>query len=189
MHDIDAYLIQETWRSGNYTQKINDMLFIHHGLSHQVCSRGSRGVGISLEPCLQKAYKEAGSSPPLTTPSDTMNLLSGQYLVIKLSIIQTFKLIYGAFCKGEIKQKLVCLTLVAAYYPDKTKANGVICAFMHDTIRDLKKEKQFLLIAQDSNAKMGIQISNINMEDDSLSTSVLGTYGLPETNKKGMKLL
>jgi hypothetical protein len=49
-HNIDIYLLQETWLTGNFITNIHGITVIHHGPEEPVSNRGSGGIAILLGP-------------------------------------------------------------------------------------------------------------------------------------------
>jgi exonuclease III len=64
-HNIDIYLLQETWLLDDWTTHITPQVkIIHHGPKEALCNRGSGGVTIMLGPRAQQAWKDAGAPDP-----------------------------------------------------------------------------------------------------------------------------
>jgi hypothetical protein len=47
-HNIDIYLLQETWLVGNFITNIHGITVIHHGPEEPVSNQGSGGIAILL---------------------------------------------------------------------------------------------------------------------------------------------
>jgi exonuclease III len=60
-----AYLVQETWMTGNFITEIRGIHFFHHGLEESTCNRGRGGVAIALGPEAYDAWVEAGMPQPI----------------------------------------------------------------------------------------------------------------------------
>jgi len=56
-----VYVMQETWRVGDFQQESDGFLFINHGHPERRCNRGSGGVGFVLSPNARLAWEAAGS--------------------------------------------------------------------------------------------------------------------------------
>ena len=69
--EMDAYLIQETWLTGDCEKEIRGYLVIHHNhekdKKKNKPGREKRGVAIILSPYFRKAYERAGKPKPITT--------------------------------------------------------------------------------------------------------------------------
>ena len=64
-HQIDIYLLQETWLTGNWSKEIHGYTIFHHGLDQATCSRGTGGVTIILSPAMKTAWANAGNPNPV----------------------------------------------------------------------------------------------------------------------------
>jgi hypothetical protein len=49
-HNIDIYLLQETWLVGDFITNIHGITVIHHGPEEPASNRGSGGIAILLGP-------------------------------------------------------------------------------------------------------------------------------------------
>jgi hypothetical protein len=49
-HNIDIYLLQETWLFGDFITNIHGITVIHHGSEEPASNRGSGGITILLGP-------------------------------------------------------------------------------------------------------------------------------------------
>ena len=58
---IWVYVMQETWRVGDFQQESGGFLCINHGFPVRRCNRGSGGVGFVLSPGARIAWEAAGS--------------------------------------------------------------------------------------------------------------------------------
>jgi exonuclease III len=63
-HNIDIYLLQETWLVGDFITNIHGIAVIHHGPEEPASNRGSGGIAILLGPRAQHAWRAAGSPDP-----------------------------------------------------------------------------------------------------------------------------
>ena len=62
--NIDVFLVQETWLTGDWIKSINGVTVIHHGPPAPTSRRGSGGVAILLGPKAKKAWQAAGRPDP-----------------------------------------------------------------------------------------------------------------------------
>ena len=62
-NNITVYCIQETWLDGDFVKEINGYTMFHHGLESQTCSRGQKGVTITLSPEFPIFHKLSESKP------------------------------------------------------------------------------------------------------------------------------
>ena len=69
-NNTDAYLVQETWLTGNWEKEVRGYLVIHHNHDKdkkKKRGREKRGVAIVLSPYFRKAYERAGYPKPIRT--------------------------------------------------------------------------------------------------------------------------
>ena len=86
----DAFLIQETWLTGNWEKEIRGYLVIHHNHEKdKLKKRGQekRGVAIVLSPYFRKASEDAGSPKSIRTSQKRM--FSGRFIGITLQFPNT----------------------------------------------------------------------------------------------------
>ena len=84
-NELDAYLLQETWLTGDWEKEIRGYLIIHNNHEKdKKKKRGQekRGVAIGLSPFSRKAYERAGTPKPITTAK--IGIHSGRFLGISL---------------------------------------------------------------------------------------------------------
>ncbi len=55
-HNIDIYLLQETWLIGDFITNIHGITVIHHGPEEPASNRGSGSLAILLGPRAQRAW-------------------------------------------------------------------------------------------------------------------------------------
>ena len=85
-NNIDAYLIQETWLTGDWEKEIRGYLVIHHNhepKKEKKKGREKHGVAIILSPHFKQAYKRAGRPKPITTGQKGKH--SGRFIGITLA--------------------------------------------------------------------------------------------------------
>jgi hypothetical protein len=63
-HDIDIYLLQETWLVGDFITIIHGITVIHHGPEEPANNQGSGGIAMLLGPRAQRAWQTASSPDP-----------------------------------------------------------------------------------------------------------------------------
>ena len=83
---IDAYLFQETWLKGTIIQTRREHTMFYHDLDKARSRRGKSGVAIITSPKFLKCYEYTGGMPPVHTPDDDNDWLSGRYLEINLKV-------------------------------------------------------------------------------------------------------
>jgi len=185
-HDIDVFLAQETWITGDFSKTINGYRMLHHGLSSHCSHRGERGVAIFLSPTATKAYKEANEMPPKKSSSDHTTTTGGRFISIDLIFSGIFKKSKGAFRKKN-KKTVTKVNISSIYYPYKEEEYEEMLDLVSDHLQNQSPSK-FIIIGQDSNAKVGTQNDQDREEFESNDIHI-GQYGEKQRNTKGESLL
>jgi hypothetical protein len=178
-HNIDAYLIQETWLPGVWTKEICGYLLIHHnhgeeGEKMKKRGREKRGVAVILSSTYLCTYDRAGNPQPITT--DLKSNFSGRFIGVLLSFPNFDS--YGKKIKGELKVFLASVynPYEEDLYDDFNDADTSLCQKIpSNAIR---------IFGQDINANVGIR----NSEDNDLK-AIIGPHGFDNRNEKREQLL
>eukprot|EP00111_Clytia_hemisphaerica_P017993 TCONS_00053260-protein len=167
-HNTFALCIQETWRSGDSIETINDCTFLLHGLPRELNTsrRGQGGVGIVLNNIGTQSWKEAGSL-----------------------IITDFgpRIIATRLKVADQRNKPCCVFLISAYAPIGAAKQLTWNHFLDNLQKciDIKHENDIMIIGCDTNSSMG----TCNDARIGPSISSIGKFGIPYRNAAGTRFL
>jgi exonuclease III len=167
-HKKQAYLIQETWMTGNFITEIQGIRFFHHGLDESTCNRGRGGVAIALGPEAYDAWVEAGM------PQPTMLGDMGDGCARVMSMDLNFEE------KGDFRK----ISLINVYAPHaENKTEDEIRNF-YDQVKDItdecKRRGREVIIGGDFNACVGTRNECTEME-----SQAIGPHGNKQRNMCG----
>ena len=115
-HNLDAYLIQETWQTGDWQKTIRGYLVIHHNHDKKKWGkkrgREKQGFAVILSPNFRKAHERAGNPEPITTNSKSK--FSGRLIDISLKFPNFDP--SGKKIKGDLRY-----FIASVYHPYETK--------------------------------------------------------------------
>ena len=112
--EIDAYLVQETWLTGDWEKEKRGYLVIHHNHDKdkkKKKGREKRGVAIILSLYFRKAFEKSGKPKHITTAQKGIH--SGRFIGISLHFPNFDS--YGKKVKGHLN-----FFLASIYYPYET---------------------------------------------------------------------
>lgn len=170
-HNIDIYLLQETWLTGDWITNIANVTTIHHGPDEPASNRGSGGIAIMLGPRAQRAWKAAGSPDPYRPGLivDNTTRYMGVDLVFHPRKNQTAKFFIG--------------NVYSPYSEMENTQPGIISKFYETVETHLTQLPPDVdpILGGDFNASVGIR--------QDTTDHVLGPYGIPHSNNVGEKLI
>ena len=179
--NIDAYVIQETWLTGNWEKTIHDYLIIHH--NHGVekgkeykskkqkkkKGRENCGIAIILSLNFRHAYERAGSPKPIRSASKGKH--SGRFLGVTLQFPNFNS--FNKKIKGDLK-----VTLASVYNPHVEKQYQGFNNYLTSLVTQIPSNAE-IIFGQDINANVGIRSENDKWEE------VIGPNGFDNRNQKG----
>ena len=132
-----------------------------------------KGVAIILSPLFHKAWRLAGSPPPITIyPKDDF---TGRLIQLDLK----FDLFNS---RGrQIKGISISMTLISVYFPCNDQHHEQFCSLFDSMLNAINPNTQ-IVIGSDINAWIGVCTCNEHKQ-------VLGPHGIPWSNTQGENLL
>ena len=167
-HKKHAYLMQETWMTGNFIIEIQGVHFFHHGLDEPSCNRGRGGVAIALGPEAYEAWVEAGMPQPIM-PGD-MGDTCARVMGMDLN-----------FREGKRFKKITLLNVYAPHAENKTTEE--IQRFydqLKDIIEGCKERGREVIMGGDFNATLGTR-----SECNEAERQAIGPHGDKKRNLCG----
>ena len=184
-NNINAFMIQETWKTGNSVETIRNHTIFYHSINKHKSRRGERGIAIVLSPKFYQFYEEARGVPPRCTTTDPGNELGGRYMELTLKIKGLFKAKKEAFQKKKTKYKEVTLRLASCYTSRDINEQLKLQEFLTKEFKN-SNPNYSLIIVQDSNVQVGI--AEMGDEGEIMDKNV-GKWGLERRDEKGNQLL
>jgi len=152
-------------------------------------SRGKRGIAIFLNNTAIEAYKNTNEKALITSEGKSKYITSSWFILIKLSFKGIIKGGKGVFWKKKKNKVIIPITITLIYFPHKENKYNKMLDFILSQ-KHLTSTKNYLLIRQDSNTKVGIY-DNSNIEEEGIWYKInsIGWFGERKCNDKGKQLL
>jgi exonuclease III len=166
---VFAASLQETWIVGDKVLEHDRYTIINHGPPVKLCSRGSLGVAIALDPSAKKAWESAGC---------TVLYFGIRIIAVRLKVTSF---------KG--KKKEADIYLVSAYAPDSGKSRQEHDEYNAHLQRcfDSCGDDEVLIMGTDANASVGARSKHDDVRAPDRDR-VRGHFGSSYTNKAGKEL-
>ena len=175
-HDIDAWLIQETWlEEDDFDTVIGGYHVFRHNSPVDSTGRNHlfRGVAIVLSPRYYLAWRAAGSPSPITTASP--GEFAGRFIGLNLK--------FDCFDSHgrRVKGKTMSIFLASVYHPCHDTPHEKFTETLNFLMQLVPKNSK-IIIGADINAKVG-------KRDCEEFKAVLGPHGPAIRNTRGSNLL
>ncbi len=174
--DVGAWLIQETREEGDdFNVESGGYQIFRHNADQGANGHHHlfKGVAIILSPLFHKAWRLAGSPPPITM--DPKDDFTGWLIRLDLK----FDLFDSR--SRRIKGKLISMTLISVYFPCNDQHHKQFCMLFASMLNAINPNTQ-IVIGSDINAQIGVRTCNEHKQ-------VLAPHGIPRSNTRGENLL
>jgi exonuclease III len=170
--ETDAWMIQETWLTGNSRVEIQGTTFFHHGLEEKTCNRGRGGVAIAIRGKAMTAWVEAGMPEPIM-PGD---------------IGDGCTRIMGIDLDFQEHKRVRKVTMFNVYAPNaESKTDEEIQSFydkLEDIVQASRVRGREIIMGGDFNACIGRR-----KEGDEEEKRTVGPFGNEKRNSCGEKVI